>query len=138
MVENLENIYFIFSILFLRLFVSSYLRSWNILHLPFITKFSRYLLRCRQQIEIKEFHVLKKGGENTCKDASRHRRTCGVLKCSICNFYTYSSVELTYHIKKKAFFVNESIFCPLWKGYSAVSKHTPREDKLSFLKNLRA
>ena len=25
----------------------------------------------------------------------RHHRTCGVLKCSNCNFYTYSSEELT-------------------------------------------
>ena len=37
----------------------------------------------------------------THKDASRHRTTCGVLKCSNCNFYTYSSEELANHFKKK-------------------------------------
>ena len=43
------------------------------------------------------------GREYTHKDASRHRRTCGVLKCSNCNFYTYSSEELANHFKKKHF-----------------------------------
>ena len=44
---------------------------------------------------------LECGREYTRKDASRHRRTCGVLKCSNCIFYTYSSEELTNHFKKK-------------------------------------
>ena len=44
---------------------------------------------------------LECGREKTHKDASRHRRTCGVLKCSNCNFYTYSSEELANHFKKK-------------------------------------
>ena len=44
---------------------------------------------------------LECGREYTHKDASRHRRTCGVLKCSNCNFYTYSSEELANHFKKK-------------------------------------
>ena len=44
---------------------------------------------------------LECGREYTLKDASKHRRTCGVLKCSICNFYTYSSEELANHFKKK-------------------------------------
>ena len=43
---------------------------------------------------------LECGREYTQKDASRHRRTCGVLKCSNCNFYTYSSEELANHFKK--------------------------------------
>ena len=44
---------------------------------------------------------LECGRDYTHKDASRHRRTCGVLKCSNCNFYTYSSDELANHFKKK-------------------------------------
>ena len=44
---------------------------------------------------------VKCGREYTRKDASRHPRRCGILKCSNCNFYTYSSEELTNHIKKK-------------------------------------
>ena len=39
--------------------------------------------------------------EYTYLHASRHRKNCGVLKCSNCNFYTYSSEELTNHNKKK-------------------------------------
>ena len=41
------------------------------------------------------------GREYTRLHASRHRKHCGVLKCSNCNFYRYSSEELTNHIKKK-------------------------------------
>ena len=44
---------------------------------------------------------LECGREYTRKDASRHRKHCVVLKCSYCNFYTYSSEELTDHTKKK-------------------------------------
>ena len=44
---------------------------------------------------------LECGREYTRKDASRHRKHCDVLKCSICNFYTYSIEELTNHNKKK-------------------------------------
>ena len=43
---------------------------------------------------------LECGREYTHKDASRHRRTCGVLKSSNCNFF-YSSEELANHFKKK-------------------------------------
>ena len=46
---------------------------------------------------------LECGGEYTHKNASRHRRTWCVLKCSNCNFYTYSSEELANHFKKKHF-----------------------------------
>ena len=41
------------------------------------------------------------GREYTRKDASRHRKTCGVLKCWNSNFYTCSSDELTNHFKMK-------------------------------------
>ena len=44
---------------------------------------------------------LECGREYTHKDASRHRRRCGVLKCSNCTFYTYSSEELANNFKKK-------------------------------------
>ena len=44
---------------------------------------------------------LECGREYTRRDALRHREHCGVLNCSSCNFYTYSSEELTNHIKKK-------------------------------------
>ena len=44
---------------------------------------------------------LECGREYTRKDASRHRKHCDVLKYSSCNFYTYSSEELSNHIKKK-------------------------------------
>ena len=43
---------------------------------------------------------LECGREYNHKDASRHRRTCGGLKCSNCNFYTYSSEELANYFKK--------------------------------------
>ena len=46
---------------------------------------------------------LECGREYTHKDASRHRRTCGVLKSSNCNFYTYSSEELANNFNKKHF-----------------------------------
>ena len=35
------------------------------------------------------------GRDYTRIDTLRHPRTCGVLKCSNCNFYTYSSAEIT-------------------------------------------
>ena len=44
---------------------------------------------------------LECGREYTRLHASRHHRTCGVLKSSNCNFYTYSSAELTNHFMKK-------------------------------------
>ena len=44
---------------------------------------------------------LECGREYPRLHASGHRKHCGVLKCSNCNFYRYSSEELTNHIKKK-------------------------------------
>ena len=44
---------------------------------------------------------LECGREYTRLHASRHRKRCGVLKCSNCNFFTYSGGKLTNHIKKK-------------------------------------
>ena len=44
---------------------------------------------------------LEYGREYTRKDASRHRKHSGVSEFSNCNFYTYSSEELTNHFKKK-------------------------------------
>ena len=70
---------------------------------------------------------LEYGREYIRFHASRHRKHCGVLKCSNCNFYTYSSEELNNHIKKKHCQHND-IMCP------AVSKHTPREGKIDIIK----
>ena len=44
---------------------------------------------------------LECGREYTRLHASRHRRTCEVLKCSNCNFCTYSSEDLTNQFMKK-------------------------------------
>ena len=41
------------------------------------------------------------GREHARLLALRHRRTCGVLKCSNINFHTYSSEGLTNHFKEK-------------------------------------
>ena len=57
-------------------------------------------------------------------------KNCGVLKCSNCNCYSYSSVELLYHFKTKHSSLKHSvqllnIMC------SAASKHTSRESKIN-------
>ena len=89
----LISLLFLFTFIhFLRLFNSPYLKIWSILNLPF--NFS--LLNRNERVA-----CLECGRDYTHKDASRHRRTCGVLKCSNCNFYTYSSEELANHFKKK-------------------------------------
>ena len=44
---------------------------------------------------------LECGRDYTRLDASRHRKHCGVLKCSYCNFHTNSSKELTNLMNKK-------------------------------------
>ena len=89
--------YFTF-IHFLRLFNSSYLKFWDILNLPFNLSL---LIEMPSLKRNERLACLECGREYTRLHASRHRRTCVVLKCSNCNFYTYSSEELTYHFKKK-------------------------------------
>ena len=49
----------------------------------------------------KRIACLECGREYTRKDASRDRKHCDVLKCSNCDFYTFSSEELTNNIKMK-------------------------------------
>ena len=91
----LISLLFLFNFIhFLRLLNSPYLKIWYILNLPFNFFL---LLRCLHS----RVACLECGREYTHKDASRHRRTCGVLKCSNCNFDTYSSEELANHFKKK-------------------------------------
>ena len=88
----LISLLFLFTFIhFLRLFISSYLKIWYILNLLF--NFSLLI----------EMSSLNRNERVACLECgtSSHRRTCGVLKCSNCNFYTYSSEELTYHLKKK-------------------------------------
>ena len=95
----LKSLLFLFNfILFLRLFNSSYLKIWYILNLSF--NFS-VLFEMPSLNRSERVACLECGREYTHKDASRHRRTCGVLKCSNCNFHTYSSEELANHFKKK-------------------------------------
>ena len=36
-----------------------------------------------------------------CQDVSKHRKTCGFLKCPSFSFHTYSSEELNVQFKKK-------------------------------------
>ena len=83
---------------FLRLFNSSYLKIWYILNLPFNLSLLIEMPSLNRNEGVACFECAR---EYTHKDASSHRRTCGVLNCSNCNFYTYSSEELTYHFKKK-------------------------------------
>ena len=82
----------------LKLFNSFIRKVWDILNLPFNLKF---FLETSSLNRNERVACLECGREYTRKDASRHRRTCGVLKCSNCNRYTYSSDELTNHVKKK-------------------------------------
>ena len=82
---------FIF-ILFFRLCNFSFLNFWDILNLPYFF----YLLNRNERIACLEFST-----EYTRLHASRHRKHCGVLKCSNCNFYTYSSEDFDNHIKEK-------------------------------------
>ena len=74
---------------------------------------------------------LECGREYTRKDASRHRRTCGVLKCSNCNFYTYSSEELTNHFKKKHCQHNVKL-CAL----QSPNTHQEKVKLINFIKNI--
>ena len=74
----------------------SFLKIWDILNLPFFLFIGMASLNRNQRIACPEC-----GREYTRLHTSRHRKHCGVLKCSNFNFYTYSSEELTDHIKKK-------------------------------------
>ena len=90
--------FFFTFLLFLRLFDTSFLKLWDILNLPF---FLSLLIEVPSLKRNERVVCLDCGRENTRKDASRHRKHCDVLKCSNCNFYAYSSEELTNHIMKK-------------------------------------
>ena len=77
---------------FFRLCNFSFLNFWDILNLPYFF----YLLIRNERIACLEFST-----EYTRLHASRHRKHCGVLKCSNCNFYAYSSEDFDNHIKEK-------------------------------------
>ena len=95
----LRNLLFLFFFIhFLRLFNFSFLKIWETLSLPF---FLSLLIVMPSLNRNESVACLECGGECTRKDASSHRKHFEVLKCSNCNFYTYSSKELTTHIKKK-------------------------------------
>ena len=95
----LISLLFLFTFIhFLRLFNSSYLKVWYTLNLPFNLSL---LIEMPSVNRNERVACLECGRENARLHASRHRRTCGVLKCSNCNVYTYSSEELTKHFKKK-------------------------------------
>ena len=51
----------------------------------------------------KRVACLECGREYTRKDVARHRKHCGVLKCSSCKFYTYNSEKLFNNFKKKPY-----------------------------------
>ena len=87
---------------FLRLLNSSFLKTWDFLNRPFFLKF--LFSGWDAVMEYERFACLECGREYTRKDASKHRKHCGVFKFSNCNFYTYSSKELTNHIIKKYYF----------------------------------
>ena len=95
-----RNLLFLFAFThFLSLFNFSLLKIWDILNLPFFSLFLPIEMPLLNRNKI--IACLECGREYTCKDASRHRKHCNVLKCSNCNFYTFSSEELTNHIKMK-------------------------------------
>ena len=80
----LKSLLFLFTFIhFLRLFKSSYLENWYILILPF--NFS-LLIEMPSLKRNERVACLECGREYTRLHASRHRRTCGVLNCSNCNF----------------------------------------------------
>ena len=95
-----RNLLFLFTFThFLSLFNFSSLKIWDILNLPIFFLFLPIEMPLPNRN--KRIACLECGREYTRKDASRHRKHCDVLKCSNCNFYTFSSEELTNHIKKK-------------------------------------
>ena len=97
-----RNLLFLFTFIhFLSLFNFSFLKIWDILNLQFFFLFLFLFIEMPLPNGNKRIAFLECGREYTRKDASRHRNHCDVLKCSNCNFYTFSSEELTNHIKKK-------------------------------------
>ena len=95
-----RNLLFLFTFThFLSLFNFSFLKTWDILNQPFFFLFLPIKMPLLNRN--KRNACLECGREYTRKDASRHRKHCDVLKCSNCNFYTFSSEELTNHIKMK-------------------------------------
>ena len=109
MVKNLENVCFIYFYLISEAFQLFSSKKLEHSTSPIYYQVLSLLNEMSSMNKNERVACNERGGEYTCKDASRHRRTCDVLKCSICNFYTYSSVELTYHIKKKAFFCQRNV-----------------------------
>ena len=75
-----------------------YLKIWYNLNLPF--NFS-LLIEMPSLNRNERAACLECGREYNHLHASRHRRTCSVLKCSKCNIYTYSSEELINYFRKK-------------------------------------
>ena len=75
------------------------LKTWDILNLPFFFLFLPIEMPLLNRN--KRNACFECGREYTRKDASRHQKHCDVLKWSNCNFYTFSSEELTNHIKMK-------------------------------------
>ena len=73
------------------------LKICEILNIPF---FLFLLIEMPSLNRNERIACLECGRENTRLHASRHRKHCGVLKCSNRNFYRYSSEELSNHIKK--------------------------------------
>ena len=71
---------------------------WEILNLPFILSL---LIEMSSLNRNENVARLECGRDYTRLHASRHRRTCGVSKCSNSNFHTYSIEELTNLFKKK-------------------------------------
>ena len=82
----LRYLLFLFNFIhFLRLFNFSFLNIWDILNLPF---FLFLLIEMPSLNRNERIACHECGREYTRLHASRHRKHCGVLKCSNCNFYT--------------------------------------------------
>ena len=91
----LINLLFLFTFSpFMRLFDSSYLEFLDNLNLPFHLSLFIEMPSLKRKATVAWL-------EDTRLHASRHRRSSSVLKCSNCNFYTYSTEEFTNLIKKK-------------------------------------
>ena len=88
----LRNLLFLFTyIRFLRLFNISFLKIWGILNLP---RFLFLLIEIPSLKRNERATCPECGREYTRLHASRHRKHCGVSKCSNCNFYTQTARNL--------------------------------------------